>query len=116
MSDFTYNSSNLLYQFDTETTDDIMRLLSQQLKARRLERGLSREALSMMSGVPVSTIAKFEQQAALSLRQYVAMCKALGYKEPLKQLMAQPIYHTMEELETIQNNLHRKHGRHNFRK
>ena len=116
MSDFAYNSSNLLYQFDIETTDDIMRLLSQQLKARRLERGLSREALSMMSGVPVSTIAKFEQQAALSLRQYVAICKALGYKEPLKQLMAQPIYHTMEELETIQNNLHRKHGRNNFRK
>ena len=116
MSDFAYNSSNLLYQFDTETTDDIMRLLSQQLKARRLERGLSREALSMMSGVPVSTIAKFEQQAALSLRQYVAICKALGYKEPLKQLMEQPIYHTMEELETIQNNQHRKHGRNNFRK
>lgn len=116
MSDFAHNSSNLLYQFDMETTDDIMRLLSQQLKARRLERGLSREALAMMSGVPVSTIAKFEQQATLSLRQYVAICKALGYKDPLKQLMAQPIYHTMEELETIQNNQHRKHGRNNFRK
>ena len=116
MSDFAHYSSNLLYQFDAETTDDIMHLLSQQLKARRLERGLSREALSMMSGVPVSTIAKFEQQATLSLRQYVAICKALGYKEPLKQLMAQPIYHTMEELETIQNNQHRKHGRNIFRK
>lgn len=116
MGDFEYNSSNLLYQFDTETTEDIMRLLAQQLKARRLERGLSREALSMMSGVPVSTITKFEQQATLSLRQYVAICQALGYKEPIKQLMAQPIYHTMEELETIRNNQDRKHGRNTFRK
>ena len=77
MAENKYNSSNLLYQFDSETTDDIMRQLASLLKTRRLERGLSREALSMMSGVPVATITKFEQRATLSLKQYVALCNQL---------------------------------------
>ncbi len=105
---------NLLYEFDTETEQDITKYLADQLRQRRLERTLSREALSMMSGVPVSTIAKFEQKHTISLRQYVALCKALGYKEQLKQTMAQPIYKTIEELETINTNKNRKHGRNQF--
>ena len=75
---------NLLYEFDTETEQDITKYLAEQLRQRRLERTLSREALSLMSGVPVSTIAKFEQKHTISLRQYIALCKALGYKEQLK--------------------------------
>ncbi len=105
---------NLLYEFDTETEQDITKYLADQLRQRRLERTLSREALSMMSGVPVSTIAKFEQKHTISLRQYAALCKALGYKEQLKQTTAQPIYKTMEELETINTNKNRKHGRNQF--
>lgn len=105
---------NLLYEFDTETEQDITKYLAEQLRQRRLERTLSREALSLMSGVPVSTIAKFEQKHTISLRQYAALCKALGYKEQLKQTTAQPIYKTMEELETINTNKNRKHGRNQF--
>ena len=93
-----------------------MQLLAEQLRQRRLERTLSREAVSLMSGVPVSTIAKFEQKYTISLRQYVALCKALGYKEQVKQLMAEPVYRTMEELDTINTNKNRKHGRNQFHK
>lgn len=107
---------NLLYTFDTETEQEIMQLLAEQLRQRRLERTLSREALSLMSGVPVSTITKFEQKYTISLRQYVAICKALGYKEQVKQLMAEPVYKTMEELDTINTNKNRKHGRNQFHK
>lgn len=107
---------NLLYTFDTETEQEIMQLLAEQLRQRRLERSLSREALSLMSGVPVSTIAKFEQKYTISLRQYVALCKALGYKEQVKQLMVEPVYKTMEELDTINTNKNRKHGRNQFHK
>ena len=116
MQEFDYNSSNLLYNFDLESIDEIMRILAGQLRARRLERGLSREALSMMSGVPVATIAKFEQKAMISLKQYVAICKAMGDKQNMKAVMAEPIYRTMEELETIQKNQTRKHGRNTFGK
>ena len=116
MQENKYNSSNILYDFDLESLDEIMQFLAQQLKMRRLERGLSREALSMMSGVPVPTITKFEQKATISLKQYAAICKAMGYKQHLKDMMAQPIYHTMAELEIIQKNQNRKHGRNTFGK
>ena len=116
MEDNKYDSSNLLYTFDLESVEDVMRILASQLRTRRLERGLSREALSMMSGVPVPTIAKFEQHATLSLKQYVALCKALGYKQHIKSVMQEPIFRTMEELETIQKNQKRKHGRNTFDK
>lgn len=109
-----YNSMNNLYEFDLESVDDILHILSEQIRTRRLERGLSREALSAMSGVPTPTIAKFEQKSQISLRQYVALAKALGYKENLKSVAAEPIYHTMSELETINQNKSRKRGRNQF--
>jgi hypothetical protein len=52
----------------------------------------------------------------ISLKQYVAICKAMGYKQNMKAVMAEPIYRTMEELETIQKNQTRKHGRNTFGK
>lgn len=106
--------NNLLYDFDLESVDDLLHLLSEQVRSRRLERGLSREALSAMSGVPTPTIAKFEQRSQISLRQYVSLVKALGYKDKLKSVAAEPIYHTMSELETITQNKSRKRGRNQF--
>ena len=88
-----------------------MQQLAERLKARRLEKGVSRQALAEMSGVPAPTIARFEQQYAISLRQYIDLAIALGYAEQMQVLMKEPIYKTMEELETIQNNKNRKRGR-----
>lgn len=88
-----------------------MQQLAERLKARRLEKGVSRQALAEMSGVPAPTIARFEQQYAISMRQYIDLAIALGYAEQLQVLMREPIYKTMEELETIQNNKNRKRGR-----
>ena len=88
-----------------------MQQLAERLKARRLEKGVSRQTLAEMSGVPAPTIARFEQQYAISMRQYINLAIALGYAEQLQVLMREPIYKTMEELETIQNNKNRKRGR-----
>ena len=88
-----------------------MQQLAERLKARRLEKGLSRQALAEISGVPAPTIARFEQQYAISMRQYIDLAIALGYAEQMQVLMKEPIYKTMEELETIQNNKNRKRGR-----
>ena len=52
---------SLLYNFDIDTPEDILQLLACNLQKRRLEKGLSRDALSKLSGVPSPTIAKFEQ-------------------------------------------------------
>lgn len=104
----------LLYDFNMDTADDLALRLAQNVKRRRLEKGLSRSALSMMSGVPAPTIAKFEQQHSISLVSFLALAKALGYSDALKSLLAEPIYTTMEELDTINKNKNRKRGRNEF--
>ena len=88
--------------------------LSANVKKRRLEKGLSRSALSMMSGVPTPTIAKFEQKNAISLTGFIALAKALGYADEVKRLLDEPKYSTMEELDTINRNKNRKRGRNEF--
>lgn len=105
---------SLLYDFNMDSADDIAARLSENLKHRRLEKGLSRNALSMMSGVPAPTIAKFEQHHSISFISFIALAKALGYTEALKSLLAEPIYSTMEELDTINRNKNRKRGRNEF--
>ena len=107
----------LLYDFNMDTADELAAHLSENVKHRRLEKGLSRSALSMMSGmsgVPAPTIAKFEQQHSISLIGFIALAKALGYTDALKSLLAEPVYTTMEELDTINKNKNRKRGRNEF--
>ena len=100
-----------MYSFGQISSVELMQQLAERLKARRLEKGLSRQALAEISGVPAPTIARFEQQYAISMRQYIDLAIALGYAEQMQVLMKEPIYKTMEELETIQNNKNRKRGR-----
>lgn len=101
----------LAYDFDIDTPDELLAVLAMNLQQRRLEKGLSREALTALSGVPTPTIAKFEQKHVLSLSSFVALAKALGYAKAIKGLLSEPLYSTMEELEQINKNKNRKKGR-----
>ena len=87
-----------------------MQRLAENLKARRLEKKLSTRSLSEMSGVPASSIQRFELKHSISLESYVKLAKALGYSEEIMQLLAEPKYDTMEELLEINKNRTRKRG------
>lgn len=100
-----------MYTFGQISSLELMQQLADRLKSRRLEKGLSRQALSDISGVPAPTIARFEQHYAISMRQYIDLAIALGYSDQLEALMREPVYKTLEELETIRNNQHRQRGR-----
>lgn len=104
---------SLLYDFNLETTGDLLKILAKNLQTRRLEKELSRSTLSRISGVPSATIAKFEQKYTISLASYVALAKALGYTDEVKELLSQPRYNTMEELDMINKNKDRKRGSRN---
>ena len=104
---------SLLYNFDIDTTGDILKVVAQNFQKRRLEKGISRNRLAGMSGVPAPTIAKFEQKHSISLTSYVALAKALGYTKDVKELLSKPLYNTMEELDTINKNKGRKRGNRN---
>ncbi|MDF9830186.1 helix-turn-helix transcriptional regulator [Parabacteroides sp. PF5-6] len=101
---------SLLYNFDLESTEDLLKIVAENLQKRRLEKGWSRSFLSEISGVPLATIAKFEQKSTISLSSFVALSKALGYTKEIKQLLSQPQYSTMEELDQINKNKDRKRG------
>lgn len=100
-----------MYELEQISSGELMQQLAQRLQKRRLEKGLSRQALSDMSGVPAPTIARFEQHYAISMRQYLDLAISMGYTDDVKCLMDEPKYKTMEELETIRNNQNRKRGR-----
>lgn len=101
----------LLYNFDIESPQELLTILAGNMQKRRLEKGLSREALTELSGVPTPTIAKFEQKHTISLASYVAIAKALGYSNAIKELLSKPLFNTMKELEMINKNKNRKKGR-----
>lgn len=107
---------SLLYNFDVERPEELLAILAQNLQKRRLEKGLSREALTELSGVPTPTIAEFEQKHTISLASYVALAKALGYSKAIKELLSEPLFSTMEELEMINKNKNRKKGRNEISK
>ena len=98
------------YTFDPYPLQITMQRLAENLRARRLERKISTKSLSAMSGVPASSIQRFELKHSISLESYVKLAKALGYSEELMQLLAEPKYDTMEELLEINKNKNRKRG------
>lgn len=98
------------YIYDPYPLQITMQRLAENMKARRLEKKLSTKSLSEMSGVPASSIQRFELKHAISLESYVKLAKALGYSEEIMQLLAEPKYDTMEELLEINKNRTRKRG------
>ncbi len=99
------------YTLEGASSAELILLLSSRIRQRRLEKGMSREGLSDVSGVPVPTIAKFENMHAISLHQFLDLAIALGYTEELQELLKEAKYSTMEELEQIRLNKERRHGR-----
>lgn len=112
MFDNDYNDiNNPMYEFVEDSPSEMMAMLAERLRQRRLEKNLSRKALAELSGVPVATLARFEQQHVISMQQFVVLVAALGYIDQLKTLMSEPRYKTLSELETIKHNQNRKRGR-----
>lgn len=104
----------LVFMFEPDfiftTPDEVTRLLADRLKKRRLEKGITREALQALTGVPKSTIAHFETSSRISLASFVKIAMALGYTDELDKLFTESKYSTMEEMETIKKNMNRKRG------
>ena len=98
------------YIFDPYPLQITMQRLAENLKARRLEKKLSTKSLAEMSGVPTSSIQRFELKHSISLESYVKLAKALGYSEEIMQLLVEPKYDTMEELLEINKNRTRRRG------
>ena len=69
------------------TTSKAQKLLSERVKAKRLQQGLTQEGLANRSGVPLPTLRKFEQKGLISLESFLKLLTVLGCLEDVVQAL-----------------------------
>ncbi len=98
------NSNNILSVLDSFTldnADDIMMQVAENFRKRRVEKNITRQRMAALSGVPLSTLARFEQKGHISFESLIKLAMALGYTSEIKDLFYNPKFDTMEELDLI---------------
>ena len=99
-----YNSNNMLSVLDNYTLDNpdyIMIHVAENFRKRRVEKNITRQRISELSGVPLSTVARFEQKGLIAFESLIKLAMALGYTSEIKDLFSAPKFDTMEELDLI---------------
>ena len=98
------NSNNMLAVLDNftlENPDDIMMHVAENFRKRRVEKNITRQRIAELSGVPLSTVARFEQRGLIAFESLIKLAMALGYSSEVKDLFSDPKFDTMEELDLI---------------
>lgn len=98
------NSDNFLYLLDgfvLDNAEDVMHEVAENFRKRRVEKNITRQRISEMSGVPLSTVARFERKGLISLESLVKLAMALGYVSDMRALFGKSRFNTMAELDLI---------------
>ena len=98
------NSNNILSvlnNFTLDNPDDIAMQVAKNFRKRRVEKNITRQRIAERSGVPLSTLARFEQKGLIAFESLIKLAMALGYTSELKDLFCAPKFDTMEELDLI---------------
>ncbi|MDE6288817.1 MAG: helix-turn-helix domain-containing protein [Muribaculaceae bacterium] len=98
------NSNNilsLLDNFTLDNPDDIMMQVAENFRKRRVEKNITRQHMAELAGVPLSTLARFEQKGLIAFESLTKLAMALGYTSEIKNLFSTPKFDTMEELDLI---------------
>ena len=102
--DIIGNSNNMLSVLDNFTldnSDDIMMQVAENFRKRRVEKNITRQRIAELSGVPLSTVARFEQKGLIAFESMIKLAMALGYTAEIRDLFSAPKFDTMEELDLI---------------
>ena len=96
------------YSFDIfdKNPERLAKILAENCRRRRLDRGLSRRSLSEMTGIPEPTLERFE-----SLEAFLKLVVEFGWFDEMSAIMSKSKFSTGEELETINKNQGRQKGR-----
>lgn len=95
------NILSLLDSFTLDNANDITRQVAENFRKRRVEKNITRQRISELSGVPLSTVARFEQKGFIAFESLVRLAMALGYAPDIRTLFDTPKFETMEELDLI---------------
>ncbi len=89
--------------------------IAQNMRALRLEKGLTQEGLSKRSGVSISSLRKFEQKGVLSLESFFKLAMVLGCVEKLIQA-TKPLENNFSSIDDVLNNKKDKKPKRGWRK
>ena len=81
------------------TPKDRQHGLAARFRELRVTLNLKRDTLAIMSGVPASTIRRFELQGEISLKSLLLLAHALGVADQFDNLFSLPAAGSLEELE-----------------
>lgn len=104
----TANILSLLDNYVFEDAHDVAMSVAENFRKRRVEKNITRQRISELSGVPLSTVARFEQKGHISFETLIKIAKALGYTSEIKSIFERPKFETMQELEEIRKHKENK--------
>lgn len=99
---------SVLESYSLPDADDVASKIADDFRKRRVERGLTREAMAEKSGVALANIARFEQKGLISLKNLILLAISMDYMHEARDIFASPKYSTMEELTQIRKNTGKK--------
>ncbi len=88
----------------------IAREIALNLKQRRLEKNLTRQALATRAGVSLGTLKRFEDQSEISLKHLLMIAVALGATDEFHRLFSVKQYQSIDELLKVRVAKTRKRG------
>lgn len=107
-----YNISDeilaVLDSYVPDTAEDIMRQVAENFRKRRVEKNISRQNIANLSGVPLATVARFEQKGLISFESLVKLAMALGFGPEVRGLFGSAKFNSMEELDGIRRKIDAK--------
>jgi hypothetical protein len=86
--------------------------LAKSAKIARLKRGWKRDTLSEKTGVPTSTLKRYETTGEISLDQFLRLTFVLGDLDKLKGLFdsEEPAYASLDEMLKVKPEVKRRRG------
>lgn len=97
------NMLSVLDNFTLDNAEDIARKVADNFRRRRIEKNITRQRIADMSGVPISTVARFEQKGLIAFESLIRLAMALQYTSEVKNLFGTPKFNTMQELDQIRS-------------
>ncbi len=91
----------LLDSFKLDNAEDIARQVADDFRKRRVEKNISRRRIAELSGVPISSVARFEQKGLIAFESLIRLAMALGYTPEVKSLFGTAKFDTIAELDLI---------------
>lgn len=102
------NILSVLDGFSLTNPDDVAKEIAVDFRNRRIEKGITREAVAEKAGVALSNVARFEQKGLVSLGNLIRLASALGYVSDIRHIFSEAKYSTMDELRQIRRNKGKK--------